>query len=295
MLLLIDGYNLLHQSDVLGRSRAEGWLHRARMRLLRTIGQHLDPELRRATCIVFDAQDPPPGRPSQESFEQIDVRYAVDYPEADDLLEELIAHHAAPGRLTVISSDHRVQRAIHRRRGFFFDSDVWYAKLIDGGPPLGIAWMAKNHERASQTATEKPSGKLDAEEASEWLKAFGIADRKSPLPDSQPLSASPGGGSTSEVGGVPPKAEKRSGAKETGHREGKPVTKAKPAAKAKRAAKAKPAAKRKPVSSRNEAPPGKIAPKASKPSARDRLGSPRRNLDEEGNNPFPEGYGEDLL
>ena len=42
MLLLIDGYNLLHQSDLLGRGRGQRWLQQARDRLVQRLAERLD-------------------------------------------------------------------------------------------------------------------------------------------------------------------------------------------------------------------------------------------------------------
>lgn len=248
MLLLIDGYNLLHQSDLLGRSRAGRWLQRARERLLRQLASQLGTELRANTCIVFDAEDPPPGRPHQLSFQTIDVRFAVDYPEADDLLEELIAHHAAPTRLTVVSSDHRVQRAILRRRGHCFDADQWYQRLISDGPVLGIPWPPVQSSDDSATAAPEKPQDLDAAETAEWLAAFGIAPAEAPPPQEQTSEPEP------------------------------PAKAAKPARRP-AASKAKPKSKPKPK-------------RAAKPPSK---GQPKRKLDAPADNPFPEGYGEDLL
>ncbi|QEG42951.1 NYN domain-containing protein [Roseimaritima ulvae] len=242
MLLLIDGYNLLHQSDLLGRSRAGEWLRQARQRLLRQLAKHLGPDLGAATCIVFDAEDPPPGRPSQLHFQSIDVRFAVDYPEADDLLEELIAQHPAPTRLTVVSSDHRVQRAILRRRGHCFDADHWYHRLVSQGPVLGIPWPAGSAiDPAAEVEKEKPQD-LSAAEAARWLATFGIAPPTPQEPQPQP-------------------PQEPANAPEPAKRKPKPKPKA--------------------TSKRPQPPPDK----------RD----PNRKLDAPADNPFPEGYGEDLL
>ena len=60
----------------------------------------------------------------------ITVRFAAQYEEADELIEELIRADSAPRRLVVVSSDHRIQRAARRRRAKAVDSDVWYAELV---------------------------------------------------------------------------------------------------------------------------------------------------------------------
>ena len=77
--------------------------------------EQLDEKLRRRTCVVFDATDPPRDRPHRFDIDHMSVRFAVDYAEADDLLEEIIAQHSAPKQLAVVSSDRRIQVAASRR------------------------------------------------------------------------------------------------------------------------------------------------------------------------------------
>jgi len=45
------------------------------------------------------------------------------------VLEELIEAEADPRHLTVVSSDHRIQRAARRRKAIFVDSDAWLGEL----------------------------------------------------------------------------------------------------------------------------------------------------------------------
>lgn len=139
MVLLIDAYNLLHHSDLMGRGRGPGWLQKARLRLVKKLESHLDEPLLRQTCLVFDA--PSKLSDSEEEISSVlDVRYAVGHAEADDLIEELIARHSAPKRLSVVSSDHRIQRAAKRRGAAHYDADLWYDHLVERGPMLGIPW-----------------------------------------------------------------------------------------------------------------------------------------------------------
>lgn len=173
MLLLIDAYNLLHQSDALHRRRDPGWLQRARERLLKSLADRLPSDLASETCLVFDAASPPAGLPSEYLQFQIQVVYAVDHEEADDLLEELIARHPTPKRLTVVSSDHRIQKAASRRSATFFDADVWYAALLERGPQLAIPWPPPSSaSNASAAESEKPEADLSPEELTAWLREF---------------------------------------------------------------------------------------------------------------------------
>ena len=82
------------------------------------------------TIVVFDASESPWGTPRSIEHKGISVRFAARDTDADTLIEELIKADSAPRRLTVVSSDHRLQRAAHRRKATAVDSDVWFAQLM---------------------------------------------------------------------------------------------------------------------------------------------------------------------
>lgn len=128
MRLLIDGYNLLHVTDLFGQGASLGTLHGSREALLEFLARTLSAGERRVTTIVFDAAGAPPGLPATIHFDHITARFARNYPDADTLLEEIIEDHRAPRGLLVVSSDHRVSRAARRRGAKTVDSDVWFAE-----------------------------------------------------------------------------------------------------------------------------------------------------------------------
>lgn len=130
MRLLIDGYNLLHVTDLFGTGKAVGTLQGSREALLTYLAGALSAGERRATTIVFDAAGAPPGLPKTVHHDHITVRYAREYADADALLEEIIERHRAPRGLLVVSSDHRVQRAARRRGSKYIDSNPWYRGLL---------------------------------------------------------------------------------------------------------------------------------------------------------------------
>lgn len=149
--LLIDGYNVISPIAPPGNfrpTRAEAmkgspksWLMIEREKFLDQLAQTLDEPIKARTCVVFDAKNSPPNQPHSLVKNGITVRFAVDHPEADDLLEEMITQHHHPKHLTVVSSDHRIQAAARRRRAKFFDSEPWYDALLDGSVQLG--WKPK--------------------------------------------------------------------------------------------------------------------------------------------------------
>jgi predicted RNA-binding protein with PIN domain len=188
MLLLIDGYNLLAATAITGRGSGPGGFARSRLALLDCLADALDPALAAQTVVVFDAQGAPPGLPKAFTHRGILVRFAPRHQSADALIEELIGAATAPRRLTVVSSDHRIQRAACRRRATAVDSDVWYARL-------------QRDRAAPATPTRlKPQPPLLESEVLGWLEAFGgqrlaediqRAETPGPAPETAPGAPSP--------------------------------------------------------------------------------------------------------
>lgn len=162
MALLIDGYNLMHAAAFVGRGHGPGGLERSRQALLDFVAESLDEKQRRATTVVFDAAQAPPGLPRWASYREITVRFAEKRETADELIEQLIAADSTPRRLVVVSSDHRLHRAARRRRATPVDSDRWYAEVL---------------RRRAQRAPKHPSqAKPDAADPADiefWLEEFG--------------------------------------------------------------------------------------------------------------------------
>ncbi|HND53967.1 MAG TPA: NYN domain-containing protein [Pirellulaceae bacterium] len=139
MSLLIDGYNLLHVTGIFGANGpAERAFERARHALLDFLAARLTAEVLAKTTVVFDAADAPPGLPSEIQRSGVRALFAPRKSSADEVLEQLIRADHAPRRLTVVSSDHRVQRAARRRNATAVDSDVWFrnlARSAESPPP----------------------------------------------------------------------------------------------------------------------------------------------------------------
>jgi uncharacterized protein len=160
MALLIDGYNLLHVTGLVGRPGSG--LQGSREALLRFLARSIEPKELVATTIVFDAAEAPPGLPRVVTHEGMTVRYASEYADADALIEELIAAYNVPRSLLVVSSDHRIQRAAQRRRAPFVDSDVWIADV-------------SRRRSAAQGASQPPGRRtagLSADEVAYWMAEF---------------------------------------------------------------------------------------------------------------------------
>lgn len=171
--LLIDGYNLLFTSGMDGRGRGPGWLQRARERLLKFLTSKLSAEDLSTTLVVFDAdRRPHRASPLDEFVSQdakpspggIQVVYAVDYDEADDLLESIIRKHSAPKSLTVVSSDNRVRKCALARRAQSLDIDAFLTQLES----------SVTHD-ASPITPEVDQYQLSPDEVERWLREFGEA------------------------------------------------------------------------------------------------------------------------
>jgi hypothetical protein len=182
MALLIDGYNILNAAGIVPPGSGRGSLERSRVALLNFLVEALGPAEAAQTTVVFDARHPPPGLPRRVEHRGLAVRFASQYPDADTLLEELIAADTAPRRLTVVSSDHRVQRAARRRRARAVDSHVWYAELL-------------GRRRVSRpNAPVHPTLPLSQLEVQRWLAEFGSESIEGEVEAGQPAPANPGAG-----------------------------------------------------------------------------------------------------
>ena len=164
MPLLIDGYNLLHASGILGRGVGPGGLERSRTALLNFLAASIDERELRRTTVVFDAADAPRGLPRAVGHRGMTVRFASKYDSADEMIEELIRQDSAPKRLTVVSGDNRIQRAARRRRAKAVASDVWFAELIRSRQDRAAA--------AAETPV-RPHAPMLEEDVNYWLRQFG--------------------------------------------------------------------------------------------------------------------------
>lgn len=162
MRLLIDGYNLLHATDLFGTGKAAGTLQGSREALLAYLAHALSASERRSTTIVFDAAGAPPGLPKTVHHDHLTVRYAREYADADALVEELIERHREPRGLLVVSADHRIQRAARRRGSKYIDSDVWYREL---------ARRRAANAKAGPQGKPTPGGSVDY-----WVSEFATDD-----------------------------------------------------------------------------------------------------------------------
>lgn len=165
--ILIDGYNLLFQSQLVGKGRARAWLERARQRMLQYLTSKLDAAECKATQIIFDASQTEDTQLNQVSAAGITITFAINYPEADDLLEEIIRVHSHPKSLRVVSSDQRIRRRARARNSESIDSESFLAELEARPMPAASSGI-------SQPSDQSPG--LSDSEVAYWLNEFGHGD-----------------------------------------------------------------------------------------------------------------------
>ncbi len=168
MTLIIDGYNLLNVAGIFAPGAGPNTLERSRRALLDFLANSIAESEATRTTIVFDAKHAPPGLQRKAEYRGLTVQFAPKHQEADDLIEELIQADSAPRQLTVVSSDHRIQRAARRRKAVAIDSDVWCKQVVAAARKQENDHLdgldAKTHERPSE------------DEVNAWLQRFGDVD-----------------------------------------------------------------------------------------------------------------------
>ena len=165
MPLLIDGYNLLNATCIAPGGPGPGNLERARQALLNTLVESLPAEEVVRTTVVCDASESPWGVAKEMDHRGICVKFAARDDDADSVIERLIAADSAPKRLTVVSSDHRLQRAAKRRRAKVLTADAWLRQL------------ATDHARGprpGRAASKRDIGPLTPAQVDAWLRYFGV-------------------------------------------------------------------------------------------------------------------------
>lgn len=160
MSLLIDGYNLIFGTTVASSGRG-GALERMRNGLIDFLDTHVDRARYKSITVVFDASNAPPGLADTLESRGIHVHFARNHADADEMIEHLILASSSPGRLTVVSSDHRVQRAAKRRGATAVDSSFWFREQIA---------LSQRRPRAREV---KPAGPLSPAETEVWIRYFG--------------------------------------------------------------------------------------------------------------------------
>ena len=168
---IVDGYNLLHQSPTMQTGKGPQWLHRQRVRLIEYLASLLSPELCQRVTVVFDVHSPPSQWTRDCTIAQIRLRFAHGYPEADDLVEEMIDLHRNPSGLCVVSSDGRLQKAARRRHAKWIESRRWLDELLE---------QAHHNPQSGHSQLPSEAAKdqlLSPEEVQAWLNQLYPQER----------------------------------------------------------------------------------------------------------------------
>ena len=166
MAIVIDGYNFLDGAGILDLAPGHYSLQKSREAILRVLRAKLSAAECGTTTVVFDGTEAPPGLKRSDRQYGITILYSARGELADDLIERLIGQHSHPRQLTVVSSDHRIQRAARRRQAKPVDSDVWYRGLLsrnEGG--------RKKEGGSADTQPDVQPGDVAG-----WMKEFGDID-----------------------------------------------------------------------------------------------------------------------
>ncbi len=167
--IVIDGYNLIFQCGLQGKRRDSLALEKARQRAISSISKWLG-EDRERTAIVFDASRLP--IKEDHNVSQIDgltIIYAVDFDDADSMIEEIIRSHSSPKQLLVVSSDHRLQKAALRRSAKPVDSDIWYDSLEQG-------FESPNQRGGTDSQPDFEKDSPSELDNIDWFREFGFQD-----------------------------------------------------------------------------------------------------------------------
>jgi uncharacterized protein len=178
---LIDGYNVMHAGGRLGPKLGREGFRRARRRFLDELSAALGPDRARQTTIVFDASVHPGDFALDAEYRGLGILFALGDENADARIELLIAQHTKPKTLTVVSSDHRIRQAAHRRRMKSLTADQFW-ELIDDLKERGRIKLKLKVEAPAPPAHQVHAARLAQDEADHWMDTFRDVDH---LPEIQ--------------------------------------------------------------------------------------------------------------
>lgn len=167
MRFIIDGYNLLHRLGLMHGRSGPVALEHARASLLRMIRRAHGEESPSVT-VVFDASRETAKTPAETNFQGVQVRFAVEQDEADDLIEMLLRQESVPERLSVVSDDRRIRQAGQRRGCRVLSCDEYLDWMDSRGRPA---------PHPGSPPAVKPE-KLSDEEKQHWLREFGDVEQE---------------------------------------------------------------------------------------------------------------------
>ena len=156
-MIIIDGYNLLHSIQ----KTSEDFSSTSDVQLCCILGRYLKLVGENGE-IIFDGIGPP-DKSRFDNISNLEVLFTGRSCDADTVIENKIRASSAPKRLTIISSDHRLQDAARARKATSVKSEVF--------------WNTLRKQMSRKSAPKEPLAKrlgLNEGETEQWLKFFGL-------------------------------------------------------------------------------------------------------------------------
>jgi hypothetical protein len=160
MPLLIDGNNVLCTNMPPGLAGLDEW---GPCRLVAASGLGGG-----QATMVCDGPARGRGDPSAAA-NGMEIIYAGPGRPADPIILALIQRDTAPRRLIVVSSDHEIQRAAHRRRAQAWDSPRFIHELS-----AALAAARLHRVRGTPDTPKIQPGTLSEHDARRWAREFGL-------------------------------------------------------------------------------------------------------------------------
>ncbi len=157
MVVIIDGHNLLQSIQ----KTFEDFDSLTAVRLCQIISRYLK-QVRENGEIVFDGTGPK-DKSEFDNISNLEVFFAGQGSDADTVIEDKIKASTAPKRLTVVSSDRRLQKAARARKATVVKSQVFWSNLC----------RQLSRKRTIKEPASKRQG-ISEGETEQWLKFFGL-------------------------------------------------------------------------------------------------------------------------
>ncbi|UCF15378.1 MAG: NYN domain-containing protein [Phycisphaerales bacterium] len=129
--------------------------------LCRIVGRYLR-IIGRSGEMIFDGTGPR-DKSGFDNIDNLEVLFAGFGTDTDTVIEDKISVSTAPKRLTIVSSDRRLQKAARARKATSIKAEVFWADL--------------QKQLSQKRATKEPAAKhrgLSTGETKKWLEYFGL-------------------------------------------------------------------------------------------------------------------------
>ncbi len=156
-MIIIDGHNLLWSVQ----KTSEDFGAITDVRLCRILSNYFE-LIGEKGEIVFDGTGPP-DKSEFDNINRVEVFFSGLASDADTVIESKIRANTAPKRLTVVSSDRRIRKAVRARKATAIKSEIFWNSLR----------RQMNRKRTINEPAEKHRGISDSE-TEQWLRYFGL-------------------------------------------------------------------------------------------------------------------------